>query len=277
MSTTVAFTPVDGSNAPATLKEGWLPSDSGIPELDELRNEYLRLTAKRHAEFAEVVRLKAEIEKAEARREQAKRDAYLGGGTAEPEDIEPLKQSLKDATQRCQWAGQALLELINRAVGTVVENHDEWVDEIDERDAELRREAQALEAQLRELRIRMGGGMVHDAAGREVTKLRFWLARTADAAQTHNPGAHFPYAEIHDAPPADPEERENWKRQIMEDAMFAGSPFQKHDIGREEQEAEVAARYNADQEHAISEADERMGEEYRARLRSEMVGEPGVI
>jgi hypothetical protein len=269
-STAVAFTPVDSGNAPATLKIGWLPPDSGIPELDELRAEYERIAAQHSAEFAEVWRLTQEIEASEKRLEQARKSAYLNGtdpAEAGDQGIEALRESLAAARQRQGWAGQGLIDLINKAVGTVVEKHDEWIAALDDENAPLRAELAEAEARARELRTRAEGG----------GKLREWLRRTAvDGAEM--PAAHFPYDEMPDAVPTDPAELADWKQQIMERAIYGGSPFARiSDPEREHDEADVGRRYNREQEQAIEGTNDRMSEAARDRLRFEMAGEAGVI
>lgn len=270
MSTAVAFTPVTLENAPAVLKDNWLPPDTGIAELDELRDDLMRIRAESSAQSSEVARIAEQIESTRKRNETALRDAYLtGGDPAEAaESVEALEEDLEAGETRSRAASQALLMQINRTVGVIVEKREQWIAELHAGDAQVAEEAAALEGQLREIRSRMGG----------YRKLEIWLDRTGgDAAVL--PQEHFPYGDIPDPEPTDPAELANWKAQILAEASYGGSTYtQVSDAERERDETDVGATYNRQHEQAIEDTNESMAEEAaRARLKREMAGEPGVV
>jgi hypothetical protein len=266
--TAVAYTPVSPDNAPAAFKPNWLPSDTGIPELDELRPTYERIDTERSAASAEVWRITDALEAAARRREDALRDAVLIGGDApEPEDTDALEAELEQARIRSRAAGQALLAHVNNAVALIVEHHDEWISELDSRHGNARAELAEAEARVRELRAQTETG----------TKLAYWLLRTGREAATE-PRQHFPYDELPDAEPTDPAELAGWKQQILERAMYGGSAFSKvAEAQRGREEDDLAPRHARETTQAIEDASDRMTADAGARLRIAMAGEPGVV
>jgi hypothetical protein len=204
--TPVRITGEDSS--PAVFKPGWLLDDAPFPELEELREAYLRLYEQRNTEGAKKVAINKKIDAAKKQREADLREAMLNGTSADavPDNSEALKAELEVASARSMAAYQALVEHINYCVEVVLEKRPEWLAQIESQESDLDAEVQELENQLRAVHARKGSSF----------RLEHWLDRTLAGAE-FSP-SFFPYSEIPAPPSAHPADQAADKQRLMEDS-----------------------------------------------------------
>ncbi|HEX4483525.1 MAG TPA: hypothetical protein VH081_07025 [Solirubrobacteraceae bacterium] len=227
MTDTVTPVRITGADtAPAVFKPGWLPDDAPFPELDELRETYLRLYEQRNAEGAKTVAITEKIEAAKKQREADLREAMLNGTSADAveDNSEVLKAELEVAGARSKAAYQALVEHINHAIAVVLEKRPEWLAQIESQESDLNAEVEELENQLRAVHARKGSSF----------RLEHWLDRTQAGAEF--PPSFFPYSEIPPPQSVHPADQAADKQRLQEESYAGGLPGTSTKISDEQGE-----------------------------------------
>lgn len=156
--------------APALSRADWIP-EGQFDQLDELREEHVRLHAAATEAAREIEAARARFEQEDATYAEAGRAQATGQGVELPEltppeeraaELAPLDAKVKAITQVREQSAR-------EAVATITARYDEWASELDARDGEVEARVEQARAALATAEAELGA----------TVQLRAWLERTA--------------------------------------------------------------------------------------------------
>ncbi len=185
--------------APALSDREWLPPDSQLEGLDELRADHERLFEAGSEIGNALDEVRRRHEEEDAAYAEALKAQAAGQSVKVPELTPPEERAaeLAPLEARARASAEVREEFAARAVATIVERYDEWASELSERDCEAEFQVEKARRALAEAEAEVGA----------TVQLRRWLERTAGRHPRFRdiPGRHIPYADLPTPPP--PSER----------------------------------------------------------------------
>lgn len=179
--------------SPVLAKPGWLPLDSGWPELDELAAEHRRILDAHQRVFKEGSDLRAGYEAEDEAAAEALREAFMAGGPPPDVEVTPPEvraERLREADRQARAASEGREEFLRHAVATLEEHGEAWLSDITAAESAAqakREEAAALlrSAEADEMRLRI---------------VRQWVSRNAGLHERNGfrslPMRFFPWDEM---------------------------------------------------------------------------------
>ena len=149
--------------APVLAKPGWLPLDSGWPELDALAAEHRRILDAHRSVLQRSAAVRSGFEAEDAAAADAMRAAFRDGEAPPDVEVTPPDEReamIRDAERQARAASEGLEEFLRQAAQTLNEHGEAWLDDITaaDRAAQAKREEAAAllrSAEADEMRLRI--------------------------------------------------------------------------------------------------------------------------
>jgi uncharacterized protein YqeY len=175
--------------APGMARTDWIPTGF-FSELDELRAEHERIYGLLREVGAEIRAIELQHKQEDSDHAEALRALARGERAEVPERTSSQERAVELAPlqERAKAARDVLYEFLPKAVAQIEERCDDWLAELDAKDAEIMREIEDA--------VRRLTGLLDGSGERQ--KLRTWLRRTAgrDPFFRRLSGRHIAFAAL---------------------------------------------------------------------------------
>lgn len=177
------------AEAPAVSDPDWLPPDTKIEGLDELRAEHERLFEAGSEIGDALADVRRRHEEEDAAYAEALKAEAAGQKVKVPELTPPEERAaaLAPLEARSRASAEVREEFAQRAVNTITERYDEWASELSERDCEAEFRVEKARRALAEAEAEVGA----------TVQLRRWLERTAGHSRFRQlPARHIQFSAL---------------------------------------------------------------------------------